>query len=182
MILKCAFSKSNEEEIAYIIKKHLSKILHNTALIGSKEEVNWEDNISAESLTSVISNNVCVSHNCNLISFSKLGITEKLIHVMQREFPQSVIKPSGFFHYPKTGYMGWHTNSDSPGRRLYITYTDVGGESFFRYKDIESGKIVTDYDNAGLTFREFAVYEKPPYLWHSVGSNCNRFSFGFIIA
>lgn len=181
MILRCAFTKSNEEEIAYIIQKNLPKILYNTALIGSKEEVNWEHNISAKALLSVISDNVKVSNNCNLISFSKLGITEKLIHVVQREFLNCVVKSSGFFHYPKTGYMGWHTNSDSPGRRLYITYTDVGGKSFFRYKDIKSNDIITDYDDAGLTFREFSVSENPPYLWHSVGSNCNRFSFGFII-
>lgn len=181
MILRCAFTKSNEEEISYIIQKNLNKILHNTALIGSKEEENWEQNLSAESLESAVYDNVKVSSNCNLISFSKLGITEKLIHVVQREFPFCTIKPSGFFHYPKTGYMGWHTNSDSPGRRLYITYTDIGGKSFFRYKDIESGKIITDYDDAGLTFRQFTVSENPPHLWHSVGSNCNRFSFGFII-
>jgi hypothetical protein len=181
MTLRRAFTESNKEEIAYIIEKNLAKILHNTALIGSKEETNWEHNISADSLMSVISGNVDVSNNCNLISFSKLAITEKLIHVVQREFPTRTVKPSGFFHYPKTGYMGWHTNSDSPGCRLYITYADVRGESFFRYKDIESGEVITDYDDVGLTFREFTVYEKPPYLWHSVGSNCNRFSFGFII-
>jgi hypothetical protein len=181
MTLRYAFAKSNEDEIAYIIQRHLNKILHNTALIGSKEEVNWEHNVSADSLMSVISNNVEISSNCNLISFSKLGITEKLIHVIQREFPLRVVKPSGFFHYPKTGYMGWHTNSNSPGRRLYITYTDIKGESFFRYKDIESGEIITDYDDVGLTFREFTVCKNPPYFWHSVGSNCNRFSFGFII-
>jgi hypothetical protein len=77
--------------------------------------------------------------------------------------------------------MGWHTNSDVPGTRLYVTYVEQQDMSFFRYKDIDTGEIVTDFDNQGITIREFCISDNPPYLWHCVGSECNRYSFGFRI-
>ena len=85
---------------------------------------------------------------------------------------------SGEHYYPRTGFMGWHTNASAPCERLYITYSDTG-ESFFRYYDEENDEIITDWDNPGLTFRLFPITDKPPHFWHCVGSNCNRISLGY---
>ena len=38
----------------------------------------------------------------------------KLVYFLQKKFPHSSILLSGNFLYPKNGYMGWHTNADTP--------------------------------------------------------------------
>jgi hypothetical protein len=86
---------------------------------------------------------------------------------------------SGHFMYPPGGYMGWHTNSGSPGWRLYINYAEQPGKSFFRYRDPETGKIVTCWDKK-WNFRLFRI-DQAKLLWHSVYSDTNRYSFGFRI-
>lgn len=85
------------------------------------------------------------------------------------------ITQSGFFMYKPGSYMGWHTNINDPGVRVYITYSSTG-DSFFRY--MSDGKIHTSYDEPGITIRKFNTEEKNP-LWHCVGSNCLRISIGF---
>ncbi len=76
--------------------------------------------------------------------------------------------------------MGWHTNSDNPGWRLYINYAEEPGKSFFRYRDPDTREIVTSIDKQ-LNFRLFrASMEKP--LWHAIYSDTNRFSLGYRIA
>ena len=91
------------------------------------------------------------------------------------------VTASGHFIYPPTGYMGWHTNYKYPCKRLYITYATEDKKSFFRYRDPETNEIITDYDDKGITMREFIVTGKPPYFWHCVGSDCIRISFGYRI-
>lgn len=91
------------------------------------------------------------------------------------------VEESGYFIYLPSGCMGWHTNSDVPCRRLYITYASEHKKSFFRYKDPETNEIITDYDDRGITIREFNVTNKPPYFWHCVGSDCIRISLGYRI-
>ena len=89
------------------------------------------------------------------------------------------VSNSGHFWYPPGGYMGWHTNSFNPGWRLYITYVDEPGKSFFRYRDPSTGKIVTSMDEQ-WDFRMFRVDRDEP-LWHAVYSETNRFSMGYIV-
>src|ERR1700677_2583923 len=49
-------------------------------------------------------------------------------------YPQKkMINLSGRFHYIKNGFMGWHTNSNQEGWRLYATFCDEDKKSFFRY-------------------------------------------------
>ena len=88
---------------------------------------------------------------------------------------------SGNFYYPPTGYMGWHTNCEAPGERFYITWASEDNKSFFRYYDDEKDEIITDYDDKGLTVRQFTIPTGKPYFWHCVGSECDRFSFGFLV-
>lgn len=86
---------------------------------------------------------------------------------------------SGQFWYPPGSFMGWHTNQRAPGWRLYLTVASSPGKSFFRYRDPESGTIKTSWDR-GFDVRLFRVGDEQP-LWHSVYSETDRFSFGFLI-
>ena len=108
------------------------------------------------------------------IAKSFLPIIKKLVGT------QSVIV-SGHYLYPPTGYMGWHTNYKVPCKRVYITYATEDKKSFFRYRDPETKEIITDYDDKGITTRQFYVPKKSPYFWHCVGSDCTRVSFGYHI-
>ena len=90
---------------------------------------------------------------------------------------RATVHASGHFWYPPAGYMGWHTNSQRPGWRLYVTHADEPGKSFFRYRDPDSGRIITSMDDQ-WTFRVFRADRKRP-LWHAIYSDTNRFSFGY---
>jgi hypothetical protein len=92
-------------------------------------------------------------------------------------YPNSkLISLSGKFHYPPKGYMGWHTNSNMEGWRVYATYCEEGDKSFFRYFD--KNKMLTEYEKQGWNFRAFQV-KKSKLYWHCVYSDTNRYSFGF---
>ena len=86
---------------------------------------------------------------------------------------------SGHFWYPPQSFMSWHTNSRVPGWRAYLSYGEDPGESFFRYRDTDSGRIVTLKDS-GWNLRVFMLSANRP-LWHAVYSNTNRFSFGYLV-
>ena len=86
---------------------------------------------------------------------------------------------SGHFWYPPGGYMAWHTNSRAPGWRVYITHAEEPGRSFFRYRDPDSGEIVTESD-LEWNARAFRVDPEVP-IWHAVYSDTHRFSIGFIV-
>lgn len=89
------------------------------------------------------------------------------------------IRGSGFFLYPPQGYMGWHTNWKNPGWRLYVNYAEEPGKSFFRYRDADTGKIVTSLDRE-FNFRLFRASEDKLF-WHAVYSDTYRYSLGFKI-
>jgi hypothetical protein len=89
-------------------------------------------------------------------------------------------KQTGCFWYPPKGYMGWHTNEDNTGYRIYIVYSE-NGDSFFTYKDPETGNLVNSFDNAGWNMRSFKVGNHAEPLWHCVASYTNRISLGFNI-
>lgn len=90
--------------------------------------------------------------------------------------------PSGFFWYPNGSYMGWHTNANRPGERLFCTYVREGGKSFFRYRTPYDGKIHTSWEQQGWNFRRFRVGEDVDNrLWHCVYAAVERMSFGFYL-
>jgi hypothetical protein len=86
---------------------------------------------------------------------------------------------SGHFWYPPGAYMGWHTNSRAPGWRLYISYAEEPGKSFFRYRDPDTHHIVTSWDER-WNVRLFEVRADRP-LWHAVNSDTHRFSLGYVV-
>jgi hypothetical protein len=84
---------------------------------------------------------------------------------------------AGQLWYPAGGYRAWHTNNKHPGWRLYVTYCDEPGRSFFRYRDPLSAEVVTSPDKR-WTLRIFNVGPDRPF-WHAVYSQTDRFSFGY---
>jgi hypothetical protein len=109
-----------------------------------------------------------------------------LVREMSKIYPKCSIQMSGFFLYPADGgYMGWHTNSDAPCTRVYITHVAEGGKSFFRYR--LNGEYVTSWDKAGWNLRQFEVSpdgwegRKENALWHCVYAEEPRMSIGFRI-
>ena len=102
-----------------------------------------------------------------------------IVHQLAKIYPKSSIQMSGFFLYPADGgYMGWHTNSDAPCTRIYITHVEEGGKSYFRYRD--TGEYVTSWDKPGWNLRQFEVTTENP-LWHCVYAEEPRLSIGFRI-
>ena len=158
----------NFNEINYFIKRDGEG--------GSRFFPEWEKEVSEEKLISIKSKGLILdtSGNKNLVNFPRKHVV-RIKPIIKSLFPDKIIKTSGFFYYPKTGYMGWHTNHNTASNTLYLTYST--GISFFRY--YEGEKVITDYDDHGFTIRTFELRNKKPYFWHCVGSDCDRFSFGF---
>lgn len=86
---------------------------------------------------------------------------------------------SGRTWYPDNGYMGWHTNSDNKGFRLYCSFVREPGKSFFRFRHPKTKEIVTSWDKDGWNFRLFRIDDD--LLWHSVYSETDRFSIGYAL-
>ena len=130
---------------------------------------------SIEHLNEIKNTDVCVGINTNLKEFP-VSKNTSLIRFLLDIYPGHSIVPTGHFLYPVTGYMSWHTNSNLPGKRVYINYVDVVGRSGFKY--VKNNTLFDSVDTESVTIREFVPSEKDP-LWHAVYSNCNRYSFGF---
>jgi hypothetical protein len=84
---------------------------------------------------------------------------------------------SGAMIYPPGGWMGWHTNSNSSGWRLYVNYVAAGNRSFFRWA--QAGTLATDYDAAGFNFRMFRIDSGDQLFWHCIYAGEWRLSLGF---
>lgn len=147
----------------------------------------WKDKINRASLMELYNkeepldlNNTKNLFQYNVGMVGDLERSENIRRVLKYKYGLKV-EPRGQFYYPPTGYMGWHTNCGTPGERFYITWASEDKKSFFRYYDYEKDEIITDYDDKGLTVRQFKVTESEPYFWHCVGSECDRFSYGFLV-
>tara|TARA_Y100001963_G_scaffold37529_1_gene52441 strand:+ start:845 stop:1972 length:1128 start_codon:yes stop_codon:yes gene_type:complete len=151
------------------------------------ETPKWKDEVNRDALIKRYNRkdplNTNDSSNLFRISSETFRLEEpftKIAKVMEDKY-KAYPYLRGAFYYPPTGYMGWHTNCNTPGERFYITWASEDKKSFFRYYDYEKDEVVTDYDDQGLTVRQFKVPESAPYFWHCVGSECDRFSFGFML-
>ena len=172
------------------IEQEINKdIVHIKELAFQTEEEqeyspNWEEQISSQSLNLILDTPIAYHKTSRKISIKEKGPKDKrnyprldVTKVLKDIFPEYKLEQSGCFYYPKGGFMGWHTNHDTEEDRVYITYAEEDKKSFFRY--YQDGNIITDYDNKGITVRRFSVAGGPPFFWHCVGSNTNRFSFGY---
>tara|TARA_Y100000361_G_scaffold154137_1_gene178349 strand:- start:3529 stop:4053 length:525 start_codon:yes stop_codon:yes gene_type:complete len=91
-------------------------------------------------------------------------------------YPKASITQSGNFFYPENGFMSWHTNSGSPGRRIYLSYVEEANKSAFKY--IQNNKEIISFDFVGWNMREFNVTKNEPF-WHCVYTSTPRMSIGF---
>jgi len=151
-----------------------------------KEDPDWESKVSESALKKYIELDIIPDTpedgNRHSFSSSVLHIERQdalIRRIIKKYASYNQIIHSNHLLYPKTGWMGWHTNYEYPCDRIYITYATEDKKSFFRYYDYEKDKIITDYDNKGITVRRFNIPSSEPYFWHCVGSDCDRISFGF---
>jgi hypothetical protein len=160
------FPQIRQENKFYPSKYDLEQKLSEEELIRVKNDFgdltkpsNLEDNWNAVKLKA----DVLVSLNLKKMLEDEFGLTRKF---------------SGFFWYPPDAFCGWHTNNNCEGERIYLAWAAEENKSFFRYQDVDTGEIVTDWDKKGWQFRKFTVSREKP-LWHCVGSKTNRISIGF---
>ena len=73
--------------------------------------------------------------------------------------------------YPPGGWMDWHTNSNNPGKRLYVAWSETGNSGMKWFCD---GAVVDDPDQPGWNVR---IFDTPQ--WHMVYANCWRYSVGW---
>jgi hypothetical protein len=73
--------------------------------------------------------------------------------------------------YPPGGFMDWHTNSNNPGKRLYVSWSETGDSGMKWYRD---GEVIDDPDQPGWNAR---IFDTPQ--WHMIYADCWRFSIGW---
>ena len=186
-VLRNPFPPQIVEEINLIVQPAIRQIknninvhyVNNAATFISEEALKRKKKLH-ESLIDTAGEETNMRNFDRFLLDIKSNAESNLFKVLAKIYDVDNIFMSGSFYYPDSGYMGWHTNHSDPSTVVYIVYADQDQKSFFRYED-EKGKIITDYDDKGLTIRQFELKGTKPYFWHCVGSTCNRFSFGFRI-
>lgn len=69
-------------------------------------------------------------------------------------------------YYPPGGYVGWHTNWDATAYQVLFTWSK-NADGFFRYRDPNTGEIITIHDKPGWQARWYYFGDKPEtYCWH----------------
>ena len=195
-VIRNPFSEDINEKLSGIMEKSLQevvkfawyqndqKILIGEGIVPVPE---WKDCIDRDSLMELyngkesldVNNTKNLFHyNDDVASDDNKNDIEKIRNILVDQY-KGEVRLSGNFYYPPTGYMGWHTNCGFPCERFYITWASEDKKSFFRYYDYEKDEIITDYDDKGITIRQFNIPDRAPHLWHCVGSECDRLSIGF---
>lgn len=162
-------------KLSNVLDKIIEEYTPPGRIMGSFDE---NPKLSEEDLKEIIKNkkDVVVAPDVYAYFINKKNHEDELWKVSKDLFPNSNLASiSGRFHYPAKGFMGWHTNSNMEGCRVYATRSKEKGKSFFRY--FSDGKMVTEWEEAGWNFRAFQVIKNKPY-WHCVYSDTDRFSFG----
>jgi hypothetical protein len=93
----------------------------------------------------------------------------------------NVASQRGDFYYPNGGYREWHSNQYDPhGWRLYIVHTVPSGCASFQYVDphTKTRHQCVDFDGC---MRLFRIGSGEDLLWHSIISDGQRWSLGFIL-
>ena len=84
---------------------------------------------------------------------------------------------TNYLWYPMNSWMGWHTNTHRTGERIYLVWAEEDNKSFFRYRDADTGEIITKWEKSGWQINRFNISTNPMF-WHCVGSYTNRISIG----
>jgi hypothetical protein len=105
-------------------------------------------------------------------------LSRELGNLFDVSTPPKIVN-SGHLWYPKRAHMGWHTNALAPGWRIFISFAEEPDKSFFRYRDPETGEIITVWDKQ-WNLRVFRITRQNP-LWHCVYADTDRFSLGWMV-
>jgi len=152
-------------------------------------DTDGDTGLDAEGLARVIAQQVSRSitnrawRDLNLVHIDGLQRIVRSIGLLLAEIVPGVngaLTNSGRALYGPGGSMGWHTNEDLPGRRIYCNWSENEGTNFFRYRDPDSGEIVTLYEPAGWSLKSFYVPPRPGQLWHCLKAGSRRVALGFV--
>ena len=146
---------------------------------------NIDDKVSVDRLNNLIEKHgnldhaVDVNDNVNCYCFDLYGTCNR--HVYDRLKLESLIEEkynikvsaSGLCWYPPKSYMGWHTNSNLPGKRIYIVWAKEDNKSFFRWRDSKTQEVHTKWEKKGWNIN---IFDAPD--WHAVASWTDRISIG----
>lgn len=115
-----------------------------------------------------------------------MPVLHKFFNALEESTGKKVTRVRGTLLYPPGGFMGWHTNSDVVGTRIYLAYSNIEKGSYFKYVDAASDdkQIVTSWDRKGWNIRMFEITSDPKELyWHCIESlTAHRVSFGFMLS
>ena len=118
------------------------------------------------------------SSKTNAGYYENTPMCKDALSIVKQMYPNEKVYSKGAIYYPPESYMGWHTNSNSPGKRVYISWSAESDKNFFRYRT--ANKTTTVFENSGINAREFLITEDPVF-WHCVGCSTHRFSMGFLV-
>ena len=97
--------------------------------------------------------------------------------ILNKDIILSQVYPLWYKKYKTIdGYMGWHTNHNTPGERWYFVYNTDDKSSCMRF--ISDGKLITHWEPKGWSINNFNITDINNPLWHCVYTKTNRFSFG----
>jgi hypothetical protein len=85
-------------------------------------------------------------------------------------------------YYPSDGYIGWHDNHDCPGHTILFNWSETGS-GFYRYRDVDTGEIVTIQDRPGWSCKTgyYGDGKDTPRQYHCALANEPRWSIAFYI-
>ena len=192
-VIRNPFSDDVNKEFCRLLERNFPDIKANLMWQNDVKKTvatvpEWKNKIDRDSLMELYSKKKSLdknnTKNVNVIKDGEVSGRRFIndvakIRLMLKDKYKGEVVVSGQFYYPPTGYMGWHTNCGDPCERFYITWASEDKKSFFRYYDYEKDEIITDYDDKGITVRQFNIPDRAPHLWHCVGSECDRLSIGF---
>ncbi len=183
---------SNNQQLINGLNKGVETINYDTSKVQRdlhRPEVSLEhaqERCSEEALNSIqkFGNRDVGTLDCSLFKFNNISF-DWIASILGAALPGSTIPNagvkalgiSGRIWYPFAGYMGWHTNDDNKGWKLYCNHSREGHKSFFRYQHPETKEVVTSWDKQGWNFRIFEIIEGQ-LLWHCIYSETDRISIG----
>ncbi len=176
-VLQSAFTPDRQAAVAAVSEEALRLILQsgrNVHGIATDREISNVIVFNAKNIHDAVFS----SEARTARKLADKAVAEKI----KQYFPSQgklALSDSGYFWYPPGAYMAWHTNSGAPGWRLYVSYAEEPGKSFFRYRDPDSHEIITSVDDE-WNVRLFAIRADKPF-WHAIYSETNRFSLGYMI-
>lgn len=164
-----------------LLNDFFKKIVFKKEFVESDDFKNCDDDI----LRNLISNkkNIIKGRSSKVFqwawAFSHITVSdiENIKNFVEKKINKKVVN-TALLYYPVNGYMTWHTNSNFPGERIYLVFSETG-ESYFKYLDSNSNEVIKMKDNIGWSMNRFFIPTLPEHFWHCVCSKTNRISVGF---